>query len=130
MELSLSIAGLFIILAMSLSGISFWNIETKKDIPRLNKQFQSLENDAQCKGYLKKISLLPSWRRNLLAATLISVLVAFFVSASFPTCVAGGVTSKDQVVATTLVSSLICTFMVTQAKSGYESWHILCDGEC
>ena len=62
MEFSLSIAGLFLILAISLSGISFWNIETKKDIPRLNKQFQSLENDAQCKSYLKKLDL--SWKNS------------------------------------------------------------------
>ncbi len=129
MEFSLSIAGLFLILAISLSGISFWNIETKKDIPRLNKQFQSLENDAQCKSYLKKLSNLPSWRRNLLSASLTSVLVTFFVSAGFPTCVADKV-AKHQVIATTLLSSLVCTFMITQAISGYENWHILCDGEC
>ena len=130
MEFCLSIAGLFLILAISLSGISFWNIESKKDIPRLNNLFRTLENNAECKNYLKKTSLVPSWRRNLLAAALASMLITAFVNMAYPMCITKGAVSKDQVVATTVLSSLVCTFMITQAKSGFESWHILCDGEC
>lgn len=89
----------------------------RSDELKINKKWSKACDETR--RYVRSVSLVPVWRRHLVA----TLIASFFVAVGTSVLVRGD--ERMRVVAGVYITSILATWMVLQGSSGYFKYHIL-----